>query len=172
MNVPVYDLTVTQFSRGLTNLKGVLQKAQTFAEQKKIDFAVLLQTRLAPDQFPFVRQIQIATDTAKTCVSTLTGVAAPVMDDKEQRVEELIKRIDTTLAFLGALKPEQFIDFEKRNFTSARRPGLHLDGKAYLHEHALPNFYFHVTTAYSILRASGVDLGKRDYLGDPSWKKD
>jgi uncharacterized protein len=172
MNIPVYDLTVGQFSRGLGNLKGVLQKGSAFAAQRKIDFSVLLQTRLAPDQFPLVRQIQIACDTAKICCATLAGIAPPAMEDKEQSFDECIDRIDRTLAFLQTIHAEQFAGFEKRSFTSARRPGLHLEGRDYLHQHALPNFFFHVTTAYSILRASGVELGKRDYLGDPSWKQD
>ena len=172
MNIPVYDLTVAQFTRGLTNLKGVLEKGRALAESKKIEFSVLLNTRLAPDQFALARQIQIACDTAKICCATLSGVAAPVMEDKEQTFEEFQTRIDKTIAFLQTLNPEQFVGFEKRAFTSARRPGLHLEGRDYLHQHAIPNFYFHVTTAYSILRANGVDLGKRDYLGDPSWKKD
>jgi hypothetical protein len=172
MNVSVHDVTVGQFSRGLVNLKGVLQKAGTFAEQKKIEFSVLMQSRLAPDQFPLSRQVQIACDTAKTCCATLAGLAAPVMEDKEQSCDELMERIDRTIAFLQTIKAEQLADFEKRNFTSARRAGLHLPGRDYLHQHAIPNFYFHMTTAYSILRANGVDVGKRDYLGDPNWKKD
>ncbi len=172
MHVSVHDVTVGQFSRGLTNLKGVLQKGRAFAESKKIDFSVLLQTRLAPDQFPLARQIQIACDVAKVCCATLSGLPAPAMEDKEQTFEEFMERIDRTLAFLQTIKAEQFTSFEKRTFTSHRRPGLHLEGRDYLHQHATPNFYFHVTTAYSILRASGVELGKRDYLGDPSWKQD
>ena len=172
MNISVHDVSVGQFSRGLINLKGVLQKGRAFAEQKKIDFPILLQTRLTPDQFPLSRQIQIACDTAKICCATLSGLAAPVMEDKEQTFEEFMERIDRTVAFLQTIKAEQFTNFEKRNYTSAHRPGLHLEGRDYLHQHAIPNFYFHVTTAYSILRSSGVDLGKRDYLGDPNWKKD
>jgi uncharacterized protein len=172
MNASIHDLTVGQFSRGLANLKGVLQKGRAYAEAKKVDFAVLLQTRLAPDQFPLSRQIQIACDTAKICCATLAGIAAPAMEDKEQTLEELIDRIDRTIAFLQSIHAEQFATFDKRSFTSARRPGLHLEGRDYLHQHALPNFYFHLTTAYSILRANGVELGKRDYLGDVSWKKD
>jgi uncharacterized protein len=172
MHASVYDLTVGQFSRGLINLKGVLQKGHAFADSKKVDFSVLLQTRLAPDQFPLSRQIQIACDVAKTCCATLAGLPAPAMEDKEQTLEELMERIDRTLAFLQTINAEQFSNFEKRTFTSARRPGLHLEGRDYLHQHAIPNFYFHMTTAYSILRSNGVELGKRDYLGDPSWKKD
>jgi hypothetical protein len=170
MNVSVLDVTAAQFINSLTALKNILQKAHTFAEMKKIDFNVLLQTRLVPDQFPLIRQVLIACDSAKLGVSRLTGVEAPVYDDKEQTLEELLTRIDNTVTFLKKVKPENFNGFETKVIRFPWKPGLTLDGMSFLTQHVIPNFYFHITTAYSILRASGVEIGKGDYLGQQSWK--
>jgi hypothetical protein len=170
MNISVYDLIVPQFTMTLNSLKNILTKAQAYAETKKIEPTVLLNTRLAPDQFPLGRQIQIACDTAKNCVSKLAAIDNPVHEDKEQSLDEFMKRIDKTILFLQTVKPDQFKNYEAQKITSPHRPGKAIDGKSFLVQHAIPNLYFHVTTAYSILRANGVDLGKKDYLGPVNWK--
>lgn len=170
MNVSVYDLTVPQFILTLKSLKRIMGKAQAYAESKKIDVSVLLQSRLAPDQFPLGKQIQIACDSAKLAAARLTGVQAPVFEDKELSFDEFINRINKTITFLETVKPEQFEGYEGRKATFPWNPGKYFEGKDYLIQHALPNFYFHVTTAYSILRSNGVDLGKADYLGEQNWK--
>lgn len=172
MNVSVYDITVPQFVRELTALKAILHKAGEFAEKKKIQPEVLLQTRLAPDQFPLSRQIQITSDGAKACAARLTGIEAPVFEDKEQKLEEFMVRLDKTITFLKTVKAESFAGYEKRTARFPWNPGYFMDGHTYLVQHALPNFYFHLTTAYSILRASGLELGKADYLGKQDWQKD
>jgi hypothetical protein len=164
-NVSVHELVVPQFTMALNNLKNILIKAQGYAESKKVDMTVLLNTRLAPDQFPLGRQIQIACDTAKGCVSKLALIDNPVHEDKEQSLDDFTKRIDKTIAFLQTVKPDQFKNFEAQKVTSPHRPGKFIDGKSFLIQNAIPNVYFHVTTAYSILRANGVELGKKDYLG-------
>ncbi len=172
MNVSVYELIVPQFILSLTNLKKIIQKAEGYAEAKKVDMEVLFSTRLVPDQFPLSKQIQIACDGAKFCVSRLTGVEPPAFEDNEVTVEEFYDRIDKTIAFLKTVTEEQFQDYESKTVRFYWNPGMYLDGKSYLIQHAIPNFYFHLTTAYSILRASGVELGKPDYLGKQNWQKD
>lgn len=172
MNLSVYEMTTPQFVLGLQALKGILRKAQAFAEMKKIDATVLLQTRLAPDQFPLMKQIQVTTDVAKGCAARLSGAEAPVFEDKEQTLDEAFQRIDKTIAFLQKFKVEDFKDYESKTVRFPWHPGKHLTGKDYLIQHAVPNFYFHLVTAYSILRASGVDLGKADFLGSQNWKAD
>ena len=171
MNISVYDLTVTQFTMTLTSLKNILIKVQGFSETKKIDPTVLLNTRLIADQFPLGKQIQIACDTAKNCISKLAVVDNPVHEDNEKSLDDFTKRIDKTIAFLNTVKPEQFKNYESQKITSPHRPGKEIDGKSFLVQHAIPNFYFHATTAYSILRANGVDLGKKDFLGPVNWKE-
>ena len=172
MQISIYDLTVPQFILSLEALKGILRKCQGFAETKKFDPSVLLQTRLAPDQFPLAKQIQITCDGAKFCVARLTGVEAPVFADKEVALDEFMNRIDKTIHFLRTIKPEQFEGFETRQARFHWNPGKHLEGRNYLVQHAIPNFYFHLATAYSILRASGVEIGKADFLGAQDWETD
>ena len=172
MQISVYDLTVPQFTLSLKALKNVLNKSQAFATTKKIEMSVLLQTRLAPDQFPLIRQIQISTDLAKGCAFRLTGVEAPVFEDKDQTCDELLQRIDKTISYLQTIKPEQFEGYEKKTVKFPWKPGVYLEGKPYLVQHALPNFYFHITTAYAILRHCGVELGKGDFLGEQSWMRE
>lgn len=171
MNVSVYELTIPQFILSLTNLKNIIQKAESYAETKKVGMDVLFNTRLVPDQFPLSKQIQIACDSAKFCASRLTGVEPPAFEDNEQTVGEFYDRIDKTIAFLKTVTENQFQDYETKSVSFYWNPGMYLDGKSYLIQHAIPNFYFHLTTAYSILRASGVELGKPDYLGKQNWQK-
>lgn len=172
MDVQVYDLTVPQFIRSLEALKGVLRKAQAFAETKKIDPSVLLQSRLIADQFPLGKQIQITCDGAKFCYSRLSGKEAPKYEDNETTLDQYMQRIDKTVAFLRTAKAEDFAKYRDTKASFHWNPGKWMDGHTYLVQHAVPNFYFHLTTAYSILRANGVDLGKADFLGAQDWKND
>lgn len=147
-------------------------KAHAFCETKKIDMSVLFQTRLAPDQFPLSKQIQITADVAKFSAARLSGIEAPGFEDKEQTLEEFMQRIDKTISFLEKFNEESFSDYETKIIRFHWNPGMHLDGKTYLNLYAIPNFYFHLTTAYSILRHCGVEIGKGDYLFQLPWKKD
>lgn len=170
MHISLSQLTRDQFITSLTALKGVLKKGHDFAQAKKIDFSVLLQTRLAPDQFPLVRQVQIATDNAKGCVARLAQLENPKFEDNEATYEQLMARIDRAIDFIKTAKPENFQGYEKQTVEFPWYPGKFLKGEDYLVQHALPNFYFHLTTAYAILRSSGVDLGKGDFLGQQNWR--
>jgi uncharacterized protein len=172
MNISVFEMTAPQFILSLQALKKVLSKGKIMADQKKMDAATLFQSRLAADQFPLGRQIQITCDVAKFCASRLTGLPAPSFEDKESSFEEFDARIDKTIEFLRQFKPEQFVGYEKRKVTFPWYPNNYLDGHNYLVQHAIPNFYFHLTTTYSILRHLGADLGKADYLGNQNWKPD
>lgn len=161
----IYDLTVPQFAKTLKNLNAILDKAAGFADSKKFEMDVLLQSRLAPDQFNFIRQVQIACDTAKLGASRLTGKAAPVQEDNEKTLSEIKARIDSVVSYLESFKPEDFKNAASATITQPRWEGKSLTGEQYVIHHMIPNFYFHVTTAYSILRHNGVDIGKKDYLG-------
>ena len=162
----IYELTVPPFIRALQNLSHLLDKGAQYADSKKFDVSVLLNSRLAPDQFHLIRQVQIACDTAKLSASRLTGKAAPVNDDQEKTLPELKARIEQTISFLKTLTKEDYVDAEERKITNPRWEGKHLLGREFFSYHTIPNFYFHVTTAYSILRHNGVDIGKKDYLGE------
>lgn len=170
MNIEITEVTTQQFIWGLGQLKHILTQAQAHAETKKIDMSVFFNTRLIADQFPLSKQIQITCDTAKMFVSRLTNLEVPSFEDKEQTLDEFMKRIDNTIAILKRVKPEDFNDYANKKITSSFKPGMVMDGKTYLIQHAIPNFHFHLTTAYAILRANGVNIGKNDYLG-PIWKK-
>ncbi len=172
MQISVYDITTGQFIRSLTALKALLTKAAQFADQKRITPEVLLGSRLAADQFPLSKQIQMVCDNAKLCSARLSGVDAPKHDDKEQTLPEFVARIESTLAFLETLKPEQFDKFGDKAIKFPWNPGVYLTGRDYVAQYALPNFYFHLTTAYSVLRHNGVEVGKGDYLGAVEWRKE
>jgi uncharacterized protein len=161
----LYDITVTQFTKMLQNLDRMFDKAAAHADAKKFDVAVLLGSRLSPDQFALVRQVQTACDTAKLANARLTGKDAPVNDDSEETVDELRARIGGTVAWIGTLRREDFAGAEERRISQPRWAGKSLSGSEYAIQHAMPNFYFHVTTAYAILRHNGVDVGKMDFLG-------
>ncbi len=162
--------TFAQFSKMLTNLSSILDKAQKFADQKKFDSVNLMNARLAPDQFNFTRQVQVACDTAKFGAARLTGIDAPKFEDTETTLAELQQRIRNTLEFLSTVKPEAFKGWESKKTLNPRREGKYLPGDEFLMQHAIPNFYFHVATAYSILRHSGVEVGKMDYLGTITYR--
>lgn len=166
----IYELTVTQFIKTLKNLDSFLDKAAGFADSKKFDIEVLLQSRLAPDQFNFIRQIQIACDTAKLGASRLTGKAAPTQEDNEKTLAEVKARIQSVISYLETFKPEDYKNAATTTVTQPRWEGKTLTGEEYVIHHMIPNLYFHVTTAYSILRHNGVDVGKKDYLGAMPYK--
>ncbi|MBY0385698.1 DUF1993 domain-containing protein [bacterium] len=172
MNISVFEVTVPQFILSLQALKKILSKGQILADQKNMSLQTLFQSRLAPDQFPMGRQVQIACDVAKFCVARLSGQSAPSFEDNETTMEDYLQRIDRTVEYLQQFKPEQFVGYEKRKVTFPWYPNNYLDGHNYLIQHAIPNFYFHITTTYSILRHLGADLGKADYLGNQNWKPD
>lgn len=166
----MYDTLVVQFTKMLGNLNLFLDKGAQYADAKKFQTDVLLNARLAPDQFPLMRQIQIACDTAKLASARLTGVEAPVFEDKETTLNEIKERIANTIKYLQSLKPANFEQAKTKQITNPRWDGKHMMGEDYANEHAIPNFYFHMTTAYAILRHNGVDLGKKDFLGTLSLK--
>jgi len=163
----MYYLTIRQFARTLKNLDAVLSKAEAYATQRGFDVNNLLSARLSPDMLPFVAQIRIACDNAKMAAANLSGKPAPKHEDTEKTFEELHGRIAKALAFIdsvtesdfAAVKPDQPVKL-------AYPPNKALRAQDYLLARQIPNFYFHVVTAYDILRQGGVDLGKGDYLGD------
>jgi hypothetical protein len=166
MPVSMYDVSVPVLLQGLRGLKGVLAKAAAHAEAKKIDPGALLQARLYPDMFPVLRQVQIAGDFAKGAAGRLAGVELPVYEDTETGFDDLIARIDKTMAFIAGLDPAAIAGSEERDVVLVRRgESQTFKGQAYLLQQALPNFWFHVTTAYAILRHNGVEVGKKDYMG-------
>ncbi|KFE70567.1 DUF1993 domain-containing protein [Hyalangium minutum] len=166
MSLSMYQASIPVFIRMLGNLSKILDKAAAHAEAKKIDPAVLIRDRLAPDMLPFSFQIQTATDSAKGCAARLSGIEAPSFADTESTFPELKERIEKTLAFLKTVTAAQIDGSEERSVTLKTRAGeLHFKGQEYLLHFALPNFYFHLSTAYAILRHNGVDVGKADFLG-------
>ena len=168
MAISMYQASVPVFQKMLKNLDGVLDKAVASAEARKFDPAVLLNARLAPDMYAFTRQVQIATDHAKGAVARLAGAEPPRYEDTEQSFDELRARIAKTIAFVESLSPEKIDGSEQRPI--ALRVGgkdWSFTGQDYLLGFALPNFYFHLVTAYNILRHNGIEIGKGDYLGNP-----
>jgi uncharacterized protein len=167
MSLSLYDVSIPALSLALTNLSAVIDKAAAHAEAKKIDPKVLPDLRIIADMFPLKRQIQVACDTAKGAAARLAGIEVPKHDDTEATFEELKARIAKTLAFLDSVKAEQVNAGESREIV-LKFPNVTLTftGRDYLTKFVLPNFYFHVTTAYVILRKNGVALGKSDFLGN------
>lgn len=166
MPITMYQASVPVFARMLGNLTGILDKAAAYATARKIDEAVLLGARLYPDMFPLSRQVQLATDFARGTAARLAGLEPPSAEDSEKTFVELAARVDGTLAYLRTLQPAQIDGSETRKITRTIR-GVQrtLDGQDYLLRYALPNFYFHLSTAYGILRHSGVEVGKSDFIG-------
>lgn len=160
----------TQFAKMLHNLSLLLDKAQAQAAAKKFEPEVLLNSRLSPDMFSLMRQVQIACDTAKLATARLTGKEAPKNEDTEKTIPELKARIESTLGYVTSMKESDFADWETRTISHPRWEGS-LTGKEYFYQHAIPNIYFHVTAAYAILRHNGVEIGKKDYLGTLPFKK-
>jgi hypothetical protein len=167
----LYPITIPQFTKMLQNLNRILDKAALYAETKKFEVEVLLNSRLYPDQFNLIKQIQIACDTAKLAASRLTGKDAPVHEDKEKTLPELKNRIEEVLRYLKTFSENDFKGAEERKISQPRWEGKYLSGHEFAIQHAIPNLYFHITTAYSILRHNGVEIGKKDYLGEMPYKK-
>jgi hypothetical protein len=162
----MYTNSVPPIIRSLTNLRAILEKAAVHATAKKIDQEVLINSRLFPDMYPLSRQVQIATDVAKGAVSRLAGVEPPKYEDREATFPELLARIDKTVALLKTFKPEQINGSEDKTIALPLHDRtLNFTGLAYLLDFVMPNVYFHVSTAYAILRHDGVEIGKKDFLG-------
>jgi hypothetical protein len=163
----IHTLVVGQFSKMLGNLTEILNDAEKYAGEKKFDVAVLLHARLAPDQFDLMQQVRIACDTAKLGAARLAGTEkdAPVHADTEATLAEIKARIESTVAYLKGFTAQSFAGAAERRITQPRWNGKSLSGEEFLVQHVIPNFYFHVTTAYAILRHNGVPVGKKNYLG-------
>jgi hypothetical protein len=161
----LYDLTVPQLDRALRNLDGWLIRAVKHAETKAIPHEQLLTARLAPDQYPFVRQVQTACDNAKFIVARLSGTKSPGHPDTETTFDELRARISSVLEYLGTFTRDQLADTDRKVRLPWMSKDQHMLADEYLLQFGMPNFFFHLVTAYSILRHQGVPLGKNDYLG-------
>lgn len=168
MSFDVYQTTVPVFTRMLGQMLKHLEAAEAFAAVRKYDPSAFLQIRLAPDMFPLVRQVQLACDTAKMCTARLSGMDAPKHEDTEKTMAEVKARITSTLEFLKSVPAEKMVGAEGRSVTFNLRHNqpATLPGQTYVLGHGIPNFYFHYTTTYALLRHSGVELGKADYLGN------
>ncbi len=168
MTISMYDASIPVFIRMLTNCDRILDKAVAHAEAKKIDPGVIVHMRLYPDMFPLARQVQIASDMAKGCAARLAGQEPPKYDDTETTFPELKARIAKTIAFLNTFRPEQIDRTEEKDIILTLGPKtLTFKGLPYLLHFVLPNFYFHITTVYAILRHGGVEIGKMDFVGSP-----
>jgi hypothetical protein len=162
----MYQASVPAFVQMLNNLSVILDKAEAHAQDRKIESEVLLNYRLAPDMLPFVRQIQIAADLAKGAAARLAGVEVPKHDDTEKTFGDLKARITNTVTFVQSIQPSDIDGSEDRQITlTLGEHKLNFKGQPYLVHFVMPNFYFHCTTAYDILRHCGVELGKRDFIG-------
>ena len=162
----MYDAIIPPLKRTLNNLSHILKKGEEYADAKKIDPTVLLTARLFPDMYPLLRQVQIATDMSKGAAARLAGLEVPKYEDNEATFADLQARIAKTIAFIETIKPAQMEGSETRAITiTVRKMELKFTGQAYLLAWVNPNVYFHVTTAYNILRHNGVELGKSDFLG-------
>ncbi|HEY8157781.1 MAG TPA: DUF1993 family protein [Methylobacter sp.] len=167
MSLTMYQASIPAFVRMLGNLSAILDKAAAHAEAKKIDPAVFVNARLAPDMFPLSRQVQIATDMVKGCAARLAGIEVPRYEDNETTFVELQARIDKTKAFIQSVNASQIDGSEERQITlkfGSRE--LSFLGQAYLLDFVLPNFHFHLSMTYAILRHNGVEIGKKDYIGE------
>ncbi len=168
MSLSMYQASVPRLVNLLSNLSGILDKAQAHVDARKIDVCALMNARLFLDMYPFAKQVQIACDKARSVVARLAGVEVPVYEDNEQTLAELKLRIARTIAFMHSVAPQQIDGTEDKEIVlpvtgkETRYSGMQL-----LLGHSMPNVYFHATTAYNILRHNGVEIGKRDFLGNP-----
>ena len=168
MTISMYQASVPRFVNILNNLTGILDKAQAHVDAKKIDVSVLTTYRLFPDMLPMTTQVLIACDAAKGVVARLAGIEIPVYEDNEKTLAELKARIAKTVDFIQSVTPAQIDGTEDKDIVTKRGDKeTHYKGMQFLLGHALPNFYFHVTTTYNILRHNGIEIGKRDFLGKP-----
>ena len=161
----MYYETLNQMKKQLGQLDKWLETAAAHAETKRFDSKNFLGLRLSVDQFPFSRQVQVACDTAKLAASRLTGKEAPNSPDTEETIEQLRARVQSTIAYLNGFTAKDFESAATRSITQPRWEGKTMTGADYFLEHALPNFYFHLSHVYAILRHNGVNLGKKDFLG-------
>ena len=162
----MYQASVPVFVRALNNLAAILEKAAAHAEARKIDPVVLINYRLYPDMLALSRQVQIATDSAKGGVARLVGSEPPKYEDNEASIPDLVARVRKTVGYLESIKPEQIDGSEDKTVTwKTQTTTRTMQGMPYLLSHVTPNVYFHVTTAYAILRHCGVEIGKQDFLG-------
>jgi len=166
----MYYEAFAQFKKTLGQLSTWLDKAEAFAKEKSFDSNVFVSFRLAPDQLPFVKQVQIACDTAKLGASRLTGKEVPSHADSEQTLAELRTRVASVISILDGLSEKDFEGVSTRTVTQPRWEGKSMSAKDYFFEHVQPNFFFHATHTYAILRHNGVPLGKKDYLGPLSFR--
>jgi len=166
MAMSMYQASIPQLTKMLNNLANILKKGEEFAKAKNMDSAVLVGGRLAPDMFPLAKQVQIACDQVKNGMARLAGVEPPKFDDQESTFAELQERIAKTLTFANSIKPEQVDGTEAKEIKfSIKEWNFEFVGEQYLLTWIIPNFYFHIATAYNILRHNGVEIGKSDYLG-------
>jgi hypothetical protein len=169
MQISMYEVSIPMFLQSLGALRALLEKASAHAEHRKYDSAVLATSRLFPDMLPLINQIQIASDAAKGAAARLAGIDPPKFDDNEKTLPELLARVDKTIEFLTTITPEQLTGSEDRTITVKTRHTSHsFPGLVYLRHWAIPNFFFHATTAYNLLRHNGVEIGKADFLGKVS----
>lgn len=165
MTISMYEASIPAFIHILGSLKAILQKGAAHAEARKFEPSVLTSSRLFPDMFALTRQVQIASDAAKGAAARLSGTEPPKFEDTETTFPELIARVDKTIDYLKGFKPAQIDGSEDRPITiKTPRVDLSFTGLNFLRNWALPNFYFHVTTTYNLLRHNGVELGKADFL--------
>lgn len=166
MTLSMYAASTPTFRRMLGNLAAILHKAAAYADARKIEPTVLINARLFPDMLPLIKQVQIATDAAKGCVARLAGVDIPKFEDDEASFADLQARIAKTIAFIDSIPAEKIDGTEGRDISlQLRERTLEMKGQDFLVNRVLPNFYFHITTAYNILRHNGLEIGKSDYLG-------
>ena len=166
MAISMYQVSVPVFVRHLNGLAGSLKKAQALYAEKKHDESSLLSYRLYPDMFSFARQVQAASDHAKNCAALLAGLEAPKYEDNEKSLTELIARVEKTIEYLNTIKPQQVDGSEEKSVTIKMRDReTKYTGLELLMNRSMPNFYFHTTTAYDIIRHNGVEVGKRDFMG-------
>ena len=164
--VTMYDISIAPLIRTLSNLSRILKKGEAYAKIKEIDPSILLNSRLFADMYPLTKQVQIATDMSKGVGARLSGLDIPKYEDNETTFDELQARVSKTIDFLESVEPELLEGSESKRVTiTIRNIDLEFTGQDYLLKWAMPNVYFHVTTAYNILRHNGVELGKSDYLG-------
>ncbi len=166
MTISIYDISIPVLTRGLTNLSSILDKAAAHAAARKFDPAALAQARLFPDMFPLTRQVQITCDTAKGAAGRLAGIDIPKHEDTETTLDELKQRIAKTLDFVKSVKAEQMKGAESKTI-ELKFPNrtITFTGLSYLVDFVLPNFFFHESMTYALLRSSGVEVGKMDFLG-------
>ncbi len=168
MTISMYQASVPRFVNILGNLSNILDKTQAHIDAKKLSDASLTAFRLFPDMLPLATQVQIACDTAKGVVARLAGVDIPAFEDNETTIAELKARVAKTIAFIQTITPEQIDGTEDKAIVTKRgEKETHYKGMQFLLGHAIPNFYFHITTTYAMLRHNGVEIGKRDFLGNP-----